>query len=129
MERSQFEHLMRKARTMQRLDPDRSDFWRGFQQGLRRKFHGENFGTDDEHEKWMGLTLDDTRRQLGIGYRLGFHYGEIPAEPREIRRLLGLLTDELAEIAGVSRRTVEGWEQGRQITKPALMLIQRFLNA
>ena len=128
MERSQFEHLMMKARAFQRAG-DRTEFWTGFQRGLRRKFHGENFGTDEEHEKWMSLTLDDTRRQLGIGYRLGFHYGEIPPEPKRIREMLNLTTDELAEIAGVSRRTVEGWEQGRLIPKPALMLIQRFLEA
>ena len=130
MERTQFESLMRKARTMQSLEPepDRANFWKGFQQGLRRKFHGENFGTPEEHEKWLNLN-DDTRRQLAIGYRLGFHYGEIPSDnPREIRRMLNMTTDELAEISGVSRRTVEGWEQGRAISGPALRLIENFLR-
>jgi hypothetical protein len=128
MDRSQFELVMRKAKTMQSLDSDRSDFWAGFQRGLRRQFHGENFGAAEEHEKWMALVSDETRHNLGLGYRLGFHYGEIPADnPGEIRRMLNLSTDELAEIAGVSPRTVEGWEQGRPIAKPALMLIQKFL--
>lgn len=126
VEQKEFEHLMLKARAFQRAG-DRTEFWTGFQRGLRRRFHGETFGTPEEHEKWMNL--DDGRRDLRTGYRLGFHYGEIPAEPKRIRELLNLSTDDLAEIAGVSPRTVEGWEQGRAIPKPALRLIQNFLNA
>lgn len=48
---------------------------------------------------------------------------------RQLRKLLGMSTDDIAKIAGVSRRTVEGWEQGRPIAKPALMLIEQFLRA
>lgn len=129
MTRSQFEHLMMKARAFQRAG-DRTEFWTGFQRGLRRRFHGDQFGTPEEHVKWMSLVSDETRKDLGLGYRLGFHYGEIPAEDTaKLRGMLNLTTADLAEIAGVSRRTVEGWEQGREIGKSALMLIQKFLQA
>jgi len=36
---------------------------------------------------------------------------------------------DLASLLGVSARTVEGWEQGRMPTIPALMLLQRILKA
>lgn len=39
---------------------------------------------------------------------------------REIRRRLDYSTDRLAEACSVSRRTVEGWEQGRPPSAAAL---------
>jgi len=52
-----------------------ADFWRGYHRGLRRLYHGGDFGTDAEHELWMTLadaTGDDQRRDRGRGYRLGY---------------------------------------------------------
>jgi len=46
---------------------------------------------------------------------------------RLLRRSLGLSVWELAEHCGVSPRTVEGWEQGRLPSKPALLLMARLL--
>ena len=44
----------------------------GYLRGLRRHYHGENFGTPDEHALWMSLGLDgDPRVDLGCGYRDG----------------------------------------------------------
>lgn len=39
---------------------------------------------------------------------------------KAIRTRLGLSTQQLADLCGVSRRTVEGWEQGRSPTAAAL---------
>jgi hypothetical protein len=50
------------------------DYFRGYARGLRRKYHGERFGTEAEHEKWMGLVNDEIqdRREVGRGYQVGF---------------------------------------------------------
>lgn len=71
MERARFESLMRRARLLS------SDYGAGYQRGLRRHFHGERFGTAEEHEQWSRLGLDgDHRTELGRGYRDGFAGGE-----------------------------------------------------
>lgn len=43
---------------------------------------------------------------------------------RSIREKMGLNRDEFAAVAGVSRRTVEGWEAGRAVPKPTQMLLR-----
>ena len=49
------------------------DFAAGYQRGLRRLYHGEIFGTTEEHEKYMSLGANgDHRTELGDGYRAGF---------------------------------------------------------
>jgi hypothetical protein len=73
MNEIKFLSLMMKARTFSGLG-ERSDYWRGYQRGLRRGFQGELFGTDDEHKLWMHLADDSTHpssRERGIGYRDG----------------------------------------------------------
>lgn len=46
------------------------DYARGYQQGLRRFYHGANFGTENEHDKYMSLGLNgDPRTEIGEGYR------------------------------------------------------------
>ena len=41
--------------------------------GLRRAHHGERFGTQAEHEMWLGAveSSDPQRAALGRGYRAG----------------------------------------------------------
>ena len=46
------------------------DYGAGYRRGIRRHYHGEQFGTDDEHEQWLGLK--DYQQELGDGYRDGF---------------------------------------------------------
>jgi hypothetical protein len=74
MDREKFEHELRKAQTMGKLG-DKTDYWQGYQRGLRRRFHGDTFGTDEEHELWMDLIHDPdlTRAERGRGYRDGYH--------------------------------------------------------
>jgi hypothetical protein len=70
MTEKEFQMNMRAAKIFQGLD--NSDFWAGYQCGLRRNYHGEKFGTSDEHQNWMNLVDDETRQDLGKGYRAGF---------------------------------------------------------
>jgi len=79
MERAVFEHEMNRAKTMAEAG-DKSDYWGGYRRGLRRKFHGENFGTLEEHELWMAaISSDDPQRQdRGRGYRKGFNFKQRP---------------------------------------------------
>lgn len=47
----------------------------------------------------------------------------------DIRRRFNLTTEDLAKIAGVSRRTVEGWEQGRGLSWKAATAIKKWLDS
>lgn len=88
MNESKFKSYMMAAETIG------GDYLSGYQRGLRRFHHGEDFGTLQDHQKW--LTLDGHRQELGDGYRdgsngkppKGFHgnignlnkQGELPAD-------------------------------------------------
>lgn len=72
MNEAQFKSKMLYAESMHKLDEGRQDYWRGYMRGLRRRYHGEAFGTDDEHQQYLGLINDPTRAEMGRGYRDGF---------------------------------------------------------
>ena len=75
MDRKTFELEMMRAKTFMMTGED-YDYWAGYEKGLRRRFKGENFGTDDEHELWLSLadSDDDMRRNRGRGYHAGFNF-------------------------------------------------------
>jgi hypothetical protein len=77
MTEQQFQSEMTRAKTMQRIDPERSEYWMGYQRGLRRAYHGDSFGTEDEHALWMSLAAEDDEglRQRGLGYRQALGIG------------------------------------------------------
>ncbi|MFA7177608.1 MAG: hypothetical protein WC114_10195 [Smithellaceae bacterium] len=80
MNEKKFQRLWRSAKTLSQVDetPNANEFWNSYIRGLRRNYHGENFGNPGEHETWMALTgPDETRRFRGIGYRAGFEGLEI----------------------------------------------------
>lgn len=64
MNDQKFKAYMEAARTLG------GDYSAGYQRGLRRHHHGENFGTAAEHERW--LAMDGHRQEQGDGYRDGF---------------------------------------------------------
>ena len=79
MEQESFEDLLGMAKSLHELhtknqEYGKADWWRGFKRGLRRLYHGENFGTDEEHNKWMNCADGEYRKQLQAGYRTGFKY-------------------------------------------------------
>ncbi len=61
-----FMHLMMRARTMDHVGLESAEYWRGYERGLRRTFHGERFGTDEEHGRWT-----ERSDELGRGYHDG----------------------------------------------------------
>lgn len=72
---SAFANLMRRADTLRRVesDPLCTEWWAGYMRGLRRAHHGEQFGTQGEHELWLSAVESDDpmRAALGRGYRSG----------------------------------------------------------
>jgi hypothetical protein len=73
MTKDDFTRTMLKAEAL--FKNEQPDYFRGYARGLRRKFRGEKFGTDVEHEKWLSLIHDETkdRSEVGRGYRDGFN--------------------------------------------------------
>ena len=73
--KQKFKSELLRATIMASVGNDR-DYWIGYQRGLRRKFHGDKFGTRDEHYLWMALadSKDHSRRQRGKGYLEGFNF-------------------------------------------------------
>jgi len=76
MTESEFRCNSTGAKTLARFSEfPENDYWSGYQHGLLRHYHGERFGTTDEHRRWLSLaneTRDIVRRFRGIGYRAGF---------------------------------------------------------
>ncbi len=93
MDEQTFFRLGLAAKSLQEKATDESEqkFWEGYRRGLRRKYHGERFGTDDEHAEWMSFAdeLSDLSRRLrGIGYRAGFEEMEISQAIEHLKRLM-----------------------------------------
>jgi hypothetical protein len=68
-----FKALMTKAR-MQLSLGQRPDYWHGYERGLRRGFHGDRFGTEQDHKLWLSLvagSADGAEQERGRGYRDG----------------------------------------------------------
>ena len=74
MEEKTFQERARAAKIFKETDHENADFWSGYERGLRRLYHGERFGTPDEHVLWMSLIddQDEARKMRGLGYRYGF---------------------------------------------------------
>jgi len=81
MNEQKFRSEMRRAETMRTTSDDhmRAEYWVGYLRGLRRGHHGESFGTDEEHEKWLSAanSRDESRKQRGRGYMDGLAFGEV----------------------------------------------------
>jgi hypothetical protein len=73
MDKSTFEFEMGRADVFKKYETDRSEYWIGYQRGLRRAYHGKKFGTPEEHNLWLNAIYseDTLRKQRGQGYRDG----------------------------------------------------------
>ena len=95
MDENRFLSLMNTAR-VQSYRGVESDYWHGYQRGLRRGYLGQLFGSDAEHQEWVRLAddgADKPSRERGRGYRDGLRAcgfevkSEPPAElPKQPRR-------------------------------------------
>ena len=76
MDEATFKAKLFHAEIMSDVD-NRPDYWRGYIRGLRRAYHGESFGTDQEHTLWLSLADRDTEQdqQRGLGYSDGLQAG------------------------------------------------------
>jgi len=92
MNQNTFQSYLMRTKSLQSLDSERSEFWRGYQRGIRRLYHGKSFGTAEEHEKWMNCADGDYRKQLQDGYHAGFE-GLSPDTLEQIQTTTYLLRD------------------------------------
>ena len=64
MQESQFKSFMAAAKAIA------GEYADGYRRGIRRHYHGHQFGSPAEHEQWVNLS--GSRQELGDGYRDGF---------------------------------------------------------
>lgn len=79
MVESDFQSRLRRAQLVLSItdDQSRKEYLTGYMRGLRRAYHGEAFGTEDEHCRWLNLGDDPGREDLGRGYRDGIAEREL----------------------------------------------------
>ena len=70
MDFERFKKEMALAEHMAKTDVERESYWRGYQRGLRRAYHGDKFGTPEEHKKFLNAVTSPDKRQkeTGQGY-------------------------------------------------------------
>ena len=74
MDEAGFMAEMAKAGASDKQGERSTAFWEGFERGLRRQYHGDKFGTAQEHALWLTIADDDSdpsSRERGRGYRNG----------------------------------------------------------
>ena len=80
----------------------------------------------------MQITTNHPQSSYGVPVILDDHGEPMDYAPgvKAVRATLGLSTTELGEVCGVSRRTVEDWEQGRRsVSAAALNVMGSLINA
>ena len=77
----------------------------------------------------MKITCNHSSSSYGVPVILGDDEDVMDYAPgiKALRAKLGLSTQDLAEKCNVSRRTVEGWEQGRMPDPAALNVMAQLL--
>ena len=74
MDEARFMSEMAKARASDKHGERSVAYWEGYERALRRQYHGDKFGTAQEHARWLSLADDGSdlsRRERGQGYRDG----------------------------------------------------------
>lgn len=68
MDRERFESEMRLAEIKGKIE--RADYWIGYRRELRRAYHGEKFGTLEEHREYLDAinSFDQAQRETGKEY-------------------------------------------------------------
>jgi hypothetical protein len=69
MDEQTFKSKIFQAEVMRNIE-HRPDYWAGYCRGLQRAFHGEEFGTEEEHAHWISLADkgDLQSHERGCGY-------------------------------------------------------------
>jgi len=70
--KAKFEMLLKDAEARRKTtsDPGEAEYLAGYVRGLRRAYHGPDFGTEAEHKLWAGLIVrrDQNSQKRGQGY-------------------------------------------------------------
>lgn len=70
--KAKFEMLLKDAEDRRKAtnDPGEAEYLAGYTRGLRRAYHGPDFGTEAEHKLWTGLVVrrDQSSQKRGQGY-------------------------------------------------------------
>lgn len=77
----------------------------------------------------MKLTTNHSASSYGVPVFLDGDGNPMDYAPalRQLRKDKGWSVSDLADQVGVSARTVEGWEQGRLPSKPALIILSKLI--
>lgn len=97
MTEQEFHSNAKAADTFRRLAQcPEDDFWVGYRRGLSRHYHGEKFGTEDEHLLWLASvnSTDEGRQMRGRGYRSGFEGQNVKQAMQAMLTLAGPQTYE-----------------------------------
>jgi len=77
MTEQDFKSEMARAESRRSLaEPTEAEYWAGYIRGLRRAYHGERFGTNEEHARYMSAanSINESRKRLGVGYKDGLAF-------------------------------------------------------
>lgn len=129
MKKSLFDIEMMKADVMGGVE--RTAYWTGYKNGLQRRFHGQAFGTQQEHEQWMAAVADgdEEQKEQSRGYRDGY-LGVVdlqdPANGIQIlRKWRSWSVDQLAAMVGVPPERVKEWEVGYMPSEDELRTLEK----
>jgi DNA-binding transcriptional regulator YiaG len=129
LKKSLFDIEMTKAEVMGGVE--RAAYWTGYKNGLQRRFHGETFGTQEEHERWLNVAADgdEEKMEQGRGYRDGYLGVVDLQDPANgiliLRKWREWSVDQLAAHAGVSPQRVRDWEVGHMPSEDELRILER----
>ena len=129
MKKSLFDIELTKAEVM--VGVERTAYWTGYINGLKRRFHGEAFGNQEEHEKWMavGGESDEEQKEQSRGYRDGYLGAVDLQDPANgiaiLRKWRSWSIDDLAAKAGVSPEQVRLWEVGQIPSEDELRILEK----
>jgi DNA-binding transcriptional regulator YiaG len=129
LKKTLFDIEMTKAEVMGGVE--RPAYWAGYKNGLQRRFHGETFGTRQEHDRWMDAAgaEDEEISEQSRGYRDGY-LGVVdlqdPANGIQIlRKWRDWSVDQLAAMVGVTAERVKDWEVGHIPSEDEMRILEK----
>jgi hypothetical protein len=142
MNKSLFQREDQHAESMRRTENENQPYWMGYLRGLRRRHHGKDFGTDEEHQQWLTATGDEISEQRTRGYRDGY-YGRCDwSDPATAIQTLQdwreWSVDDLSaamtipcqcpccsHLAPWPPETIDNWREGHPVPDDALAVLKR----
>jgi DNA-binding transcriptional regulator YiaG len=129
LKKSLFDIEMTKAEVMGGVE--RTHYWTGYKNGLQRRFYGEAFGTQEEHDHWMTTALngDAEQEEQSRGYHDGYLGAVDLQDPANgiiiLRKWRSWSLEDLAAKVGVSPERVRSWEVGQMPSEDELRILEK----